>query len=197
MIVSNSTVLVWSLIVCLVPQQLKGVELYKWQDADGVTHYSEDPPPSPVTEFKSLEFPDFSASGARASTGDRAEEDYFSVINQAKRMEASRLERERLRLEKEKLRQQQRSQQTIVIPDYTYEHRGYSLGYSSYGDYYSGYSYRHKYHRYKHHYAPHYKNYSLSTRHVGRARQRVYGSISGRHYGHRSRSARSRSIRLR
>lgn len=193
MIVLGNTVFVGLLIVCLLPQQLNGAELFKWKDADGVTHYSDDPPPSSVTEFKSLEFQDSSASGSKPSPGATADADYFSVINQAKRMEASRLERERLRLEKQKLRQQQRSQQQVVIPDYTSQRRSYSVVYPFYDRYYPIHPYRHGYY----HYVPHHKNHYLSPRPIGRARQRLSGSISSLKHGHRSRNARSRSIRLR
>ena len=98
------TIILTGLLSCLpFPQGINAAELFKWLDADGVTHYSDEPPPKSVSEFKSLEFRESSVSGPRASSGASAEADYFSVINQAKRMEASRLERERLRLEKEKL----------------------------------------------------------------------------------------------
>ena len=188
-------IILTGLLSCfLVPLGGNAAELFKWRDADGVTHYSDDPPPASVTEFKSLEFPDSSVSGPQTSPGASADADYFSVINQAKRMEASRLERERLRLEKEKLRQQQRAQQTILVPDYTYEYRSYSTGYPHYRRYYSSHHYRHNHH----YYAPHHKSYYRSGRSIGRARQRLYGSVGvRRHGGYRSRSAGARSIRLR
>ena len=193
----GNTILTGLLSCSLSPLGIDAAELFKWKDADGVTHYSDEPPAPPVSEFKSLEFRDSSVSGSGVTSDASAAADYFSVINQAKRMEASRLERERLRLEKEKLRQQQRAQQPILIPDYTYEYRSYATAYPYYDRYYSGYPYRHDY-RY---YASHRKGYHLSRRSIGRsigrARQRLYGSVGSRRHGQHSRGVRTRSIRLR
>lgn len=82
------------------------VEVYKWVDADGVTHYSEAPPAQSRAEVASFERMNLEFNPARPLQA----QDYYSIINQAKRMEASRLARERLKHERERLRVQRLAQ---------------------------------------------------------------------------------------
>jgi len=67
--------------------------VYTWTDADGITHFSEAPPADDQLEHtvRNIE----PAPVAGTPVGD----DYYSVANQAARMEARRLERERIRAE--------------------------------------------------------------------------------------------------
>lgn len=80
-----------------------GLEVYKWVDDQGVTHYSSGPPPDRTAIGEDLEMLQLDSTARSGAS----EQDYFSVTNQAERLEASRLARERLRLEREKLRLQQ------------------------------------------------------------------------------------------
>ncbi len=71
---------------------------HKWVDADGVTHYSDEPPADAAAPATAIELP---AAGRRAtSPGD----DYYSIANQWQRMHQERLERDRIALEKARLR---------------------------------------------------------------------------------------------
>jgi hypothetical protein len=65
--------------------------VYKWVDADGVTHYSESRPASPGTTHGTVELEPVPPPASDL------EADYYSVINQARRMQEERLERERVR----------------------------------------------------------------------------------------------------
>lgn len=67
--------------------------VYSWTDADGVTHFSETPPGQAGIESTVREL-----EAAPAVTLPSAD-DYYSVANQAARMEARRLEQARQRAE--------------------------------------------------------------------------------------------------
>lgn len=69
--------------------------VYKWVDADGLTHYGEAPPDTTTAQRMELE-------PAPPSTD--LDRNLYSVIQQAQRMERQRLERERLRAEAEAAR---------------------------------------------------------------------------------------------
>jgi hypothetical protein len=69
--------------------------VYTWTDPAGITHFSELPPPG-QNEAIQLDLPPYPAA-----TGPYG--DYYSVINQAARMEAQRLERERLEAQRRQL----------------------------------------------------------------------------------------------
>ena len=61
--------------------------VYKWTDADGVTHYGEAPPADHAAQQIDLERIPAPVQAA----------DYYSILKQAQRMEQQRLERERQR----------------------------------------------------------------------------------------------------
>ncbi|MEZ5542707.1 MAG: DUF4124 domain-containing protein [Pseudomonadota bacterium] len=84
--------LCWGVLTCL-PVSGGSAPVYSWTDADGVTHYSESPPPDAATEHATLEL-----EPAPVLPPPMAD-DYYSVANQAARMEARRLEQERRRAE--------------------------------------------------------------------------------------------------
>jgi hypothetical protein len=73
--------------------------VYTWIDSAGTTHFSQTPPADPSTDTSVLELPP-------PGPYDPAVDDYYSVANQAARMEARRLEAEKLRAETEALRAQ-------------------------------------------------------------------------------------------
>lgn len=70
--------------------------VYHWIDRAGVTHFSETPPVGAVNGFRILELP---PPGPEHPV---QPDDYYSVANQAARMEARRLESERLRAAQER-----------------------------------------------------------------------------------------------
>ena len=78
----------------------EGRTLYKWEDAQGQVHYSDQPPADPTSSVQTHALPPGSPGG---SDGDP---DEYSVERQARRMEEDRREREAARLEQERKRAQ-------------------------------------------------------------------------------------------
>ncbi|MCG6899265.1 MAG: DUF4124 domain-containing protein [Gammaproteobacteria bacterium] len=77
-------------------------QVYRWVDDSGVTHFSETPPPENAADTQVINIaPTPTPASDRANAED---DDFYSVVNQAKRMEARRLESERLAAEKEQAR---------------------------------------------------------------------------------------------
>jgi hypothetical protein len=78
--------------------------VYRWVDEGGVTHFSDSPPAAQDTVqggVESIALPDnFPAAADPAG-------DYYSIVNQWKRMREERNEREKLALEEERLRLEQ------------------------------------------------------------------------------------------
>ncbi len=117
---------------CLaVPVQAELV--HKWVDADGVTHYSDDPPATDATQATSIEVP---APGSRTT---HPQDDYYSIANQWQRMHRERLERDRIALEKAKVkaarensrRESERRAQSETR--YVVEKRGYAYPWYGHG----------------------------------------------------------------
>jgi len=69
-------------------------EVYTWVDDSGVTHFSETPPAQRTSDTQLIEV---TPTAAPASLAD---DDFYSVVNQADRMRARRLENEKLAAEK-------------------------------------------------------------------------------------------------
>lgn len=117
-------------------------QIYRWVGADGATHFSETPPDVDPASVEILEV----VTAGRLSPPSR---DYQSVLDVAKDIEASRLERERLRFEKKKLLLQSRQlRQSAMIPQqYDDDYRGVRLYYSPYYRYPPKRHRRHYYHR--------------------------------------------------
>ena len=75
-------------LVALPVSVAVSAQVYTWKDSEGVTHYSQRPPRDATVEPSAIEVP------ATPSTRAAGDDDYFSVIRQAERMEKSRLENE-------------------------------------------------------------------------------------------------------
>lgn len=88
------------LLLCL-PGAAWPAEVYSWTDTEGVTHYSETPP-ADRSDSTLLELEPVPVVASPAA------DDYYSVANQAARMEARRLEQERQRAEIQRLRAEAR-----------------------------------------------------------------------------------------
>jgi hypothetical protein len=71
-------------------------EVYRWVDSAGVTHFSDAAPPADAAEVSSLTF--------EARPAPSPADDYYSIGNQTRRLEASRRELEQVRLEQEAAR---------------------------------------------------------------------------------------------
>ena len=90
----QATVIYLSLLLSLPASLSSAAQVYTWIDNAGITHFSETPPPDPATDTQLV---DIQPPPAPANTPD---EDFYSVINQADRMERSRLANEKLVAEK-------------------------------------------------------------------------------------------------
>ncbi len=100
-------------------------EIHKWVDQDGITHYSEDLPADVEVAAEKLELPDAYTTPPRQS-----DDGYYSVINQATRLEASRLAREEdLRKDRQQDLQELalESQQTPEVVDTQQDDRYYPV----------------------------------------------------------------------
>lgn len=86
-------------------------EIYKWVTADGVTHFSESAPEAALASVEVIEL-------EVAEPVQTTPRDYRSMLEVAKSIEASRLEREHLRLEKRQLERGQRSPAASTGEDY-------------------------------------------------------------------------------
>jgi len=84
-----------------------GAEVYRWVDNRGVTHYGEEPPEGSNPE------PAFTMPDSETITN--PEDDYFSVVNQSRRMEESRMAREKARSEVRSQARANRPQQPEVV----------------------------------------------------------------------------------
>ncbi len=71
--------------------------VHKWIDADGVTHYSDEPPAASVTDLEQIELP---TPPARAPG--EPEDAYYSIANQWQRMHRERIELEKARAERDR-----------------------------------------------------------------------------------------------
>ena len=84
--------LTWAAIIIVTQQPGYGAEIYRWIDAEGRVHFSDVPPSAgdhaPLRAFE--------PAPADAGTS-HIPEDHYSVLNQAKRLEINRLEREQMR----------------------------------------------------------------------------------------------------
>ena len=84
--------LVCAAIIIAAQQPGYGAEIYRWIDAEGRVHFSDVPPSAgDHAPLRALE-----PAPACARTG-HTPEDHYSVLNQAKRLEINRLEREQMR----------------------------------------------------------------------------------------------------
>ena len=83
-----------SILLSLPASLASAAQVYTWVDAVGVTHFSETPPPNPATDTQLVDIQ------PPPTSTDAPAKDFYSVINQAERMEKSRLANEKLAAEK-------------------------------------------------------------------------------------------------
>lgn len=132
------------------PITAAALEVHKWVDPHGVVHYSEAPPPESSADMASIETLEISNDYEPVVP---PEENYYSIQNQARRLEARRLSLEQARAEQQAqeatARYEQQLQQAIVVPqstgydtDYDYgagDANGYFVGSGYYYNPYYGY----------------------------------------------------------
>lgn len=109
-------------------------EAYSWVDEQGTTHFSEVPPDNQSRTAEQIELL------PPPETGSTEEDDYYSVINQANRMEARRLENEKLEAERRKAEAEARraaaeayAARNTPPQDYSREEPRYYPSYPLYG----------------------------------------------------------------
>ena len=104
----NRALLALSLLI--VSSASIAASVYQWQDANGVTHFSDAPPPqadyaNQVNSFEiETDFPEVQ----------NPEENYYSISQQWERAKEDRLARQQLKLERDKLRTARLQQQQDV-----------------------------------------------------------------------------------
>jgi len=86
--------LVLPVLLSLPLVQAGAAQAYTWVDEHGTTHFSDTPPVNEATPTEQIELLPAPSAG---STGN---DDFYSVANQANRMEKNRLEKERLTAER-------------------------------------------------------------------------------------------------
>jgi hypothetical protein len=108
--------------------------VYKWTDTAGITHFSQNIPPQDPAIVEIIEFDALTPPPQGVN-------DYYSVVNQARRMETARRKREqenldrRLAVKRAQQAEQEESEaypsDTVYIPVYTYYgyKRPYRTGY--------------------------------------------------------------------
>lgn len=129
----RSTVRTILIITACLALPVQAEIVHKWVDADGITHYSDDPPAADAAQATSIEVP---AAGARAT---HPQDDYYSIANQWQRMHRERLERDKIALEKARVRaareqsrrESERDRQTETR--YVVENRGYGYPWYRHG----------------------------------------------------------------
>jgi hypothetical protein len=91
----SSAPLSLTLLLLLSAPLAGAAQIFTWVDDTGVTHFSETPPADDKADSRLLDL-DMPAPRGPDRTGD----DFYSVINQAARMQTRRLENEKLAAEK-------------------------------------------------------------------------------------------------
>jgi hypothetical protein len=126
-------------LAALPPPQVHAGAVYSWVDPNGVTHFSETPPPDPGVQPAMIEL-------RPVPTPPSPEyDDYYSVIRQAERMERRRLENEkleaeRLQAEAEAMRARREAEAAMQAPAaYADDDSGYLPVYPYYPGYGPGY----------------------------------------------------------
>ena len=84
-----------TLLLVIATPLAGATRIFTWVDDAGVTHFSETPPPTDRIDSRSIDL-EIPAPRGPYQAGD----DFYSVINQAARMESRRLENEKLAAEK-------------------------------------------------------------------------------------------------
>lgn len=85
-----------SVALLLTASMAVATEIFTWVDEEGVTHFSEKPPSAGAPDVQLIEVRPDDSPGDRQAGDD----DFYSVVKQAERMTARRLENEKLAAEK-------------------------------------------------------------------------------------------------
>ena len=110
--------------------------VYRWVNAQGEVHFSDTPPPEGIADVRT--------TPVRPLPARAPVDDFYSVVNQLKRMQERRLAVEQARREARKEDREATHQRQYGWRSWYYGPYGPYTAYSDYGDYYSGsrYPYR-------------------------------------------------------
>ncbi len=97
---------VTALVISCFSLPLTAAEIHKWVDADGITHYSDEPPPTAATPVTLIDVEQRRGIDTRG--------DYYSIANQWARMHRERIERDRIRLEQDRVKATQAPRTEVV-----------------------------------------------------------------------------------
>ena len=111
--------------------------IHKWVDQNGVTHYSDEPPPDEQIPTTQIDLPEPNP------VSETTQDNYYSIANQWARMNQERLERERLRAQAIATRAMQRPRVTNVYVNGSGNDYGVIYG----GRYYKKHKLKHNKHR--------------------------------------------------
>jgi hypothetical protein len=143
---------IFTLATCAMLGNAGAANVYKWVDADGITHYSDAPPDAIETMLIDLPEP----IPASTAGEPEADSDYYSITRQWERMNRERLEREKLEVERARIRAAKKASQPPPIYVQQTDDVRYVPIYHRYG-------YR-KDRRYRHHYSrPAIESYSPAS----------------------------------
>lgn len=100
--------------------------IHKWVDADGVTHYSDEPPQTPPTTITRLDI-DTRAESPASPTG--RPDDYYSIANQWRRLYQESLQRQQLEVQRAALSARQQAAPEPAGDDREADSKRYRLAY--------------------------------------------------------------------
>ena len=130
-----------TLLLVSGPAVLQAAAIHKWVDEKGVTHYSDEPPPTAAVDSTQLDITTGKARDAEGAAAS-AEEDYYSIANQWQRMQREQA-----------LRQQREIERAAIQADHAQAQASQAQQYYRYDDdyrrgrYVIAYPYRYKKHR--------------------------------------------------
>ena len=108
--------------------------IHKWVDQNGITHYSDEPPPDEQTATTQIDLPE------PKPADENSQDNYYSIANQWARMHQERLDREKVRAQSNATRSAQRPRVTNVYVNGSDNNYGVVYG----GRYYKKHKRKHK-----------------------------------------------------
>lgn len=87
------------LCMALLPLSAADADIYQWVDQEGVTHFSDAAPAVGTTQVVAKP-----VNIRQDYTEANPDEDYYSIVNQSRRLQAQRAEKDALALQKEQMR---------------------------------------------------------------------------------------------
>ena len=86
-----------TLLACGTWIDANAAAIHKWVDDRGTTHYSDAPPPSPVTRVTQL---DINTGNVTKTAASAPSDQYYSIASQWQRLQQERLQQQQLELQR-------------------------------------------------------------------------------------------------